>query len=110
MAQLTEDEIDIVGYRMREGRSTSVIAQALGMTRNALSGAVYRLRQSGDTRIPPAGVGAVATKEDQRNALADAFAEGAETVAVAAKRAGLALSKANDRWQEVRARLGWQAV
>lgn len=59
------------------GRTGGEIAAELGVTRNAVLGRINRLRQAG--RLPPPGPSPIATRTAQMNALADAFAAGAET-------------------------------
>lgn len=110
MARATpsEETIALICEQVSAGVSIGAIGAATGMTRNAVSGIVFRLRQAGDPRLPPAGACIIMTKAQQRDALADAFAAGAPTLAVAAGIAGV--GPASLRWAEVRAALGWQAV
>lgn len=101
--------IDAVIAGVVAGKSYRQIAPELGLTHNAVSGIVYRLRQAGDPRVPPAGQSPAMTKERARDALADAWANGAVNLQVAARRAGLTITQAKDRWREIVDGLGWQA-
>jgi hypothetical protein len=108
---LAPDVVDAVAARIAAGECNSVIAQALGLGRNSIAGIISRLRQRGDPRIPAAGTrgSAFRTVWQERDALADAWASGAESMTEAADLAGLAPSTAYRRWAEIVAALGPQA-
>ncbi len=107
--RLSEQLIATICEKAAAGLSYGVIGEAVGMSRNAVTGLVFRLRQRGDPRLPAARPSIATTAVEERNALAAAFADGAATLEDAARTAGLSLMSATNRWNEIRAQLGWQA-
>ena len=106
---LSAADIDQIAEHAAAGLGPGRTAELLGITRNVVAGVIFRLRKAGDPRVPAAGEGPIVTKVAQREALADAFADGAATLQEAAQTARLPLPIALMRWEEICRSLGRQA-
>jgi hypothetical protein len=107
--RLSEELIGTIADKIRDGLTMGAIAELVGMSRNAVTGLVWRYRKRGDERFPEAGPSIIKTAEQQRDALADAWADGARDMDAAATIAGVASRLAPIRWAEIVAALGPQA-
>jgi hypothetical protein len=111
----TMDQDDRLCAMVAQRLARGVIADALGVSRNAVTGRIDRLRAAGDPRIPPAGPSAASTLVDVSalapiDALAELLAEGCPTVPAAAKRLGVSISTAQRMWRRICDRLGAQVA
>jgi hypothetical protein len=106
--------IDAIVEQVAQGRTFGQTGEALGLSRSQVAGVVHRQRQRGDPRLPVAGEGPIVSNAQLRRqhkaALAEAMADGAPTLTVAAYAARLALPRARDLWTEIRSELGRQAA
>lgn len=109
----TADQVDRMCAMLRQGLNGSVIAERLGVGRGAVRGQIYRMQMNGDPGVPPVMKKGRRTSPEIRaqiNALAEAVANGAPTIAAAGRMVGLTQQRADQHWLSIRRELGPQAV
>lgn len=103
------EAVDTIAKMLGRGASVSAIGEALAISRNSVSGIIFRFRKANDARFKPAGTSAVLNRPQRMALLADAWADGALNQEDAAKTAGMTLQAARSMWSEICAKLGHQA-
>ncbi|MEH3098841.1 GcrA family cell cycle regulator [Sphingomonas adhaesiva] len=116
----TDDRDDqLVALKLR-GLTVNAIAAEMGLSRNAVTGRIHRLRERGDPRLPAAGPAIMDTRRRKKSApiarpvtiadhVAEAMSRGASSF-VSAAFGVCTPAEAKAAWQTILDRYGWQAA
>lgn len=105
----SDEAVERIAQLLGRGASVTAIGEALEISRNAVSGIIFRFRRAGYPRFKPAGTSPVRSRKQRMGALADAWADGAPDLNAAAAAAGITAITARGLWSEICAGLGAQA-
>ncbi|TCP30728.1 GcrA family cell cycle regulator [Sphingomonas sp. BK235] len=111
----TEQQVDQLCRLKAAGKTNGQVAEAMGLSRNAVAGQINRLRAKGDKRISPAAPTAAAEHFARKasRSIDDRLAELMElrspTLQHAAFQLGVSLRVVEDAWDRILATKGDQA-